>query len=159
MVGGSSFLTDLEGHVRKGKVTALAVSAVVLAVGAVAAVAPAGSAATKATAAAPPTIAITPGVTHPMGVMATPSQANCVAYGFYHCLTPQQVETAYNLAALYRQGITGKGKTIVIVDSFGSPDDQARPRRSTSSSAPRAAVLQSSPRRARSRSSTRNNPT
>jgi subtilase family serine protease len=121
MVGGSSFLPDLEGHVRKGKVTALAVSAAVLAAGAVAAVAPAGSAATTSAAAAVPTIAITPGVTHPMGVMATPSQANCVTYGFYHCLTPQQVETAYNLAPLYRHGITGKGKTIVIVDSFGSP--------------------------------------
>ena len=53
--------------------------------------------------------------------MSTPSQANCVAFGFYHCLTPQQVETAYNLAPLYRHGITGKGETIVIVDSFGSP--------------------------------------
>ena len=50
MVGGLSFLPDLEGHVRKGKVTALAVSAAVLAVGAVAAVAPAGSAATTSAA-------------------------------------------------------------------------------------------------------------
>ena len=79
---------------RRGKVTALAVSAAVLAAGAVAAVAPAGSAATTSAAAAVPTIAITPGVTHPMEVMATPSQANCVTYGFYHCLTPQQVEGA-----------------------------------------------------------------
>jgi subtilase family serine protease len=121
MVGGSSFLPDLEGHVRKGKVTALAVGAAALAVGAVAAVAPAGSAATTSAVAAASTIAITPGAIHPMGVMATPSQANCVKFGFYHCLTPQQVETAYNLAPLYRHGVTGKGKTIVIVDSFGSP--------------------------------------
>jgi subtilase family serine protease len=121
MVGESSFLPDLEEHVRTGKVTALAVGAAAMAAGVVAAVAPAGSAATTSASPAASTIAITPGVTHPMGVMATPSQANCVRYGFYHCLTPQQVESAYNLAPLYKHGITGKGKTIVIVDSFGSP--------------------------------------
>src|SRR5579863_7085223 len=121
MVGGSSFLPDLEGHVRTGKVTALAVSAAALAVGAVAAVAPAGSAATTSAGANAPAIVIKPGVTHPMGVMATPSQANCVKYGFYHCLTAGQIESAYNLGPLYRHGITGKGETIVIVDSFGSP--------------------------------------
>ncbi len=53
--------------------------------------------------------------------MSTPSQANCLKYGSYRCLTPGQVETAYNLAPLYSRSITGKGETIVIVDSFGSP--------------------------------------
>ena len=104
---------------RKGKWTALTVGAAALTVGAVAAVAPAGSAATKSTAAS--TIAIQPGVVHPTSVMTAPSQANCVKYGFYHCLTPGQVEDAYNLPPLYHHGITGKGETIVIVDSFGSP--------------------------------------
>jgi subtilase family serine protease len=53
--------------------------------------------------------------------MSTPSQANCLKYGDYLCYTPQRVEAAYNLAPLYKRGITGKGETIVIVDSFGSP--------------------------------------
>jgi subtilase family serine protease len=37
------------------------------------------------------------------------------------CYLPSQIRTAYHLPALYAKGITGKGKTIVIVDSFGSP--------------------------------------
>ena len=112
---------------RKGKVTGLAVGAIALAVGVIAAVAPAGSAVTKSAGSAGsagasvPTIVTKPGAIHPSGVMATPSQKYCVEFGFYHCLTPQQVETAYNVAPLYRHGITGKGETIVIVDSFGSP--------------------------------------
>jgi subtilase family serine protease len=106
--------------VRRGKLTALAVGAA-LAVGVVAAVVPAGSAAAKSSATAAPAVAINPGVIHPMGVLAAPSQANCVKYGYYHCLTPGQVEDAYNLPPLYHRGVTGKGETIVIVDSFGSP--------------------------------------
>jgi subtilase family serine protease len=114
----------LEGHVRKGKVAGLAVGATALAVGVIAAAAPAGSAVAKSAASAiasTPRIVINPGVIHPLAGMSTPSQANCVAEGYYHCITPGQVETAYNLAPLYKQGITGKGETIVIVDSFGSP--------------------------------------
>jgi subtilase family serine protease len=108
--------------VRTGKLTALAAGAAALAVGVVAAVAPAGSAAAKpATTPAATPVAINPGVIHPMGVLAAPSQANCVEYGYYHCLTPGQVEDAYNLPPLYARGVTGRGETIVIVDSFGSP--------------------------------------
>jgi subtilase family serine protease len=107
--------------VRKGNVTGLAVGATALAVGLITAAAPAGSAVTKAAAPGLPQIAVKPGVIHPMRALPAPSQANCVQNGYYHCLTPQQVETAYNLAPLYRHGITGKGETIVIVDSFGSP--------------------------------------
>ena len=106
---------------RKGKVTALAVSAAALSVGVVAAVAPAGSAATTSAATTASPVVISPGVVHPMGVMSTPSQANCLKYGSYRCLTPGQVEDAYNLPPLYHHGVTGKGETIVIVDSFGSP--------------------------------------
>jgi subtilase family serine protease len=36
-------------------------------------------------------------------------------------LTPAQLRTAYNLGPLLRRGIDGRGQTIVIVDSFGSP--------------------------------------
>jgi subtilase family serine protease len=112
---------DLEGHVRTAKVTALAVGGAAVAAGVVAAVAPAGSAAAGPGATAGPTVSIAPGMIHPAGVVSTPSQANCVKYGFYHCLTPGQIESAYNLGPLYSHGVTGKGETIVIVDSFGSP--------------------------------------
>jgi subtilase family serine protease len=30
-------------------------------------------------------------------------------------------QDAYNLTALYNEGITGQGQTIVIIDSYGSP--------------------------------------
>jgi subtilase family serine protease len=37
------------------------------------------------------------------------------------CYTPVQYRTAYDLNPLYSHGVTGRGKTIVIVDSYGSP--------------------------------------
>jgi subtilase family serine protease len=49
------------------------------------------------------------------------STTDCVAEVGIRCYTPVQYRKAYNLNRLYRQGITGAGRTIVIVDSFGSP--------------------------------------
>ncbi|WP_269858955.1 S53 family peptidase [Streptomyces sp. RPT161] len=40
------------------------------------------------------------------------------------CYSPLQYRAAYDLAPLFAKGITGKGRTIVIVDSFGSPTIQ-----------------------------------
>ncbi|MDH6108883.1 subtilase family serine protease [Kitasatospora sp. MAP12-15] len=40
------------------------------------------------------------------------------------CYSPLQYRTAYDLNPLYSAGITGKGRTIVIVDSYGSPTIQ-----------------------------------
>jgi subtilase family serine protease len=40
------------------------------------------------------------------------------------CYSPLQYRVAYDLNPLYARGITGAGKTIVIVDSFGSPTIQ-----------------------------------
>jgi subtilase family serine protease len=37
------------------------------------------------------------------------------------CFEPGQLRTAYHLPAVYAKGVTGKGVTIMIVDSFGSP--------------------------------------
>jgi subtilase family serine protease len=37
------------------------------------------------------------------------------------CYSPLQLEKAYHLRALYAKGFTGTGRTIVIVDPFGSP--------------------------------------
>jgi subtilase family serine protease len=47
--------------------------------------------------------------------------AQCQAEIGINCYTPVQYRTAYNLNPLYARGVTGRGKTIVIVDSFGSP--------------------------------------
>lgn len=105
---------------RKGILAGLAVGATALVVGVIAAT-PRGSTVTRSASTSTPAIVIQPGVIHPTGSIPTPSQANCVKYGYYHCLTAEQVETAYNVAPLYQHGITGKGETIVIVDSFGSP--------------------------------------
>ena len=41
-------------------------------------------------------------------------------YGF-HCYTPSDIYSAYNINPLYSQGLSGAGETIVIVDSYGSP--------------------------------------
>jgi subtilase family serine protease len=49
------------------------------------------------------------------------SEAQCEAVFRIDCYVPDQVEAAYNLPALYGRGITGKGRTIVVVDAFGSP--------------------------------------
>jgi subtilase family serine protease len=36
-------------------------------------------------------------------------------------LTPAQIQRAYDVLPLYREGVNGAGQTIVIVDPFGSP--------------------------------------
>ncbi|MFJ6383224.1 S8 family serine peptidase [Kitasatospora sp. NPDC092039] len=58
------------------------------------------------------------------GRVAPLSTAQCVSQLGIHCYSPLQYRTAYNLDPLYQEGITGKGRTIVIVDSFGSPTIQ-----------------------------------
>ncbi|MFD8720129.1 S8 family serine peptidase [Streptomyces sp. NPDC059629] len=40
------------------------------------------------------------------------------------CYSPVQYDKAYDLSPLYAEGITGRGRTIVITDSFGSPTVQ-----------------------------------
>ena len=52
----------------------------------------------------------------------------CEAHYKIACYQPSQVRQAYNVGPLASQGITGKGQTIVIVDSYGSPT-VARPGR------------------------------
>ena len=50
-----------------------------------------------------------------------PSDRFCRRHFGIDCYLPRQLRQAYRLPALARRGITGKGQTIVIVDSFGSP--------------------------------------
>ena len=49
-----------------------------------------------------------------------PTTAQCEADFHVACYDPAQIQRAYNLAPLYAKGYDGAGKTIVIVDSFGS---------------------------------------
>jgi subtilase family serine protease len=50
-----------------------------------------------------------------------PSESYCKAnYGIL-CYGAPQVEAAYNETPLFHQNLTGRGETIVIVDSFGAP--------------------------------------
>ena len=76
----------------------------------------AGSAAPRAT------VIIQPGVQHMgHGSAQPPTTADCEAAFHVACYQPAQLQQAYNLSPLYARGVTGKGATIVIVDSFGSP--------------------------------------
>jgi subtilase family serine protease len=56
---------------------------------------------------------------------APPTTADCVAAFGVSCYQPSQLQTAYNLKKLYRQGLDGRGSTIAIVDAFGSPTARA----------------------------------
>jgi subtilase family serine protease len=54
-------------------------------------------------------------------LQAPPTTAQCEKAYRVACYLPGQLRTAYHLPAVYAKGITGKGATIAIVDSFGSP--------------------------------------
>ena len=66
-----------------------------------------------------------PDLSHPINIgrqlPAPLTTSQCQAQIGISCYTPLQYHTAYDLNPLYSQGITGAGRTIVIVDSFGSP--------------------------------------
>ena len=49
------------------------------------------------------------------------STAQCLQTIRLRCYSPVQYQQAYNLNPLYSSKITGKGRTIVVVDSYGSP--------------------------------------
>jgi len=49
------------------------------------------------------------------------STSDCQAEIGINCYTPVQYRVHYDLNPLYRRGVDGRGETIVIVDSYGSP--------------------------------------
>ncbi len=104
-----------------------AAAAALIAAGALTAaitVAPAGLAAgtSRPAAASAPAVIIRPGLVHALGAQAAPpTTAFCERHYQIACYLPAQIEQAYKLPALYKLGITGRGQTIVIVDSYGSP--------------------------------------
>jgi subtilase family serine protease len=67
-------------------------------------------------------VIVRPDVIHVGGVRAGPlSTADCEKAYQVACYGPAQIRQAYDLPALYASGVTGRGATIVIVDSYGSP--------------------------------------
>jgi subtilase family serine protease len=50
-----------------------------------------------------------------------PTIAQCKASFGVPCYGPPQLRAAYDMAPLYKAGHQGQGKTIVLVDAFGSP--------------------------------------
>jgi subtilase family serine protease len=52
--------------------------------------------------------------------VAPPPESACFAAGI-RCFTPQSMTAGYNFGPLYALGFNGKGKTIAVIDSFGSP--------------------------------------
>ena len=56
---------------------------------------------------------------------APPTTADCQKQFGINCYSPNQLEAAYKTPALYNKGITGRGETIAVVDSFGSPTIEA----------------------------------
>ena len=80
----------------------------------------AGPAASSASALAD--VAVQPGAQQAGRVQASPpTTASCEKAYKVACYQPAQIQQAYGLPAVYASGVTGKGSTIVIVDSFGSP--------------------------------------
>ena len=67
-------------------------------------------------------VAIRPGIVHALAAQPVPpATAFCEKKFKIACYLPKQIQRAYHLPALFRKGVDGKGQTIVIVDSFGSP--------------------------------------
>jgi subtilase family serine protease len=50
-----------------------------------------------------------------------PPDSLCRADFSVPCYSPQEIRNAYGLTPVINAGFTGKGQTIVIIDSFGSP--------------------------------------
>jgi subtilase family serine protease len=80
----------------------------------------AGSTAPSARAAAgilpPPSLFATP-----VSTVTPPDLSTCRQKGRISCYRPQHLQQAYDLPSLYGQGLSGAGRTIVIVDAYGSP--------------------------------------
>ncbi len=67
-------------------------------------------------------VSIRPNLVHAFGAQSVPpTKAFCERKYKIACYLPKQIQRAYRVPALLRRGIDGRGQTIVIVDSFGSP--------------------------------------
>lgn len=76
----------------------------------------------SATPASPLTVTISPDDRQALPSAAGPqSTAYCEQHYKIACYEPGQIRQAYGIPVLLKAGISGKGQTIVIVESFGSP--------------------------------------
>jgi subtilase family serine protease len=58
--------------------------------------------------------------------LTPPTTAQCRASARpFACYAPFQIQAAYDLTPLFERGVDGRGRTIVIVDAFGSPTIQS----------------------------------
>jgi subtilase family serine protease len=82
---------------------------------------------------APAPVAATAASVHPVpaiggqvlaDLLTPPDTATCRANFGIACYQPFQIQKAYDLAPLFDRGIDGRGRTIVIVDAFGTPTIQ-----------------------------------
>jgi subtilase family serine protease len=81
-----------------------------------------GPAATGSAGQALSDVTVQPGVMHVGRAQSSPpTTADCEKAYKVACYEPAQIRQAYNLPAVYASGVTGRGATIVIVDSYGSP--------------------------------------
>ena len=74
--------------------------------------------------AAQPVVAAAPlhaNVIDARGLSLPPTTSYCLTNFGIHCYSPAQFEKAYDLGPLHTHGIDGRGQTIAVVDSFGSP--------------------------------------
>src|ERR1700722_8610250 len=81
------------------------------------------TAAAELPAPAGPAAGVRPDGIRPPGAVraAPPTTSQCKQGLSVACYTPNQVRAAYRLPTLYARKITGRGVTIVIEDSYGSP--------------------------------------
>src|SRR5579863_9879977 len=108
-----------------GGLAGLSAEEAVAAAGAAPAVAaPAPAAAVAAPAGQRAAVTVHPDIEH-VGRMENqpPTTAYCEKAFAVACYEPGQLEQAYNLWPLYRQGVSGQGSTIVIVDAFGRSEE------------------------------------
>jgi subtilase family serine protease len=100
-----------------------AVAAAVLPASAAAPLRVAGQAAAGQATSPAMTAEVRPDFTRIPGVarQTPPTTGQCEQSLHIACYTPNQIRAAYQLPTLYGRGITGRGETIVIEDSYGSP--------------------------------------
>jgi subtilase family serine protease len=113
VVAGAAVLTAFAGGTVAGSAAAFGSTAAHI-----------GSAGSASHASDPGPLIVHPASDHVRGAFMAPvpfSDAQCEAVFAIDCYVPDQVEAAYNLPALYSRGINGQGRTIVVVDAYGSP--------------------------------------
>ena len=109
-------------RLKRKSVLAASTGALVITLGALAGTSAPGTTGAPTAAAQLATVRIYPDIRHVGDVEhSPPTTADCEAAFHVACYQPGQIQQAYGLPPLYRQRVTGKGTTIVIVDSFGSP--------------------------------------